>query len=292
MRILRTTGEARAWSAQRRAAGLRVGLVPTMGALHAGHLSHVAALRTHADALALSVFVNPTQFGPAEDFARYPRDLQRDAALAAAAGVDVLFAPEVADMYPGGEPAVAVDVGDLGTVWEGAQRPGHFRGVATVVTKLLALFLPAVASFGQKDAQQVAVVRRLVRELLLPVEVLCVPTVRESDGLALSSRNVYLSAEQRRAAPVLRRALAAAAAAVRAGERSAVSVEAELRRVLAEEPLGRTDYAAVVHADDLTPAATLEGRVLLLLAVRFGATRLLDNLCLRLGPEGVSEALP
>lgn len=292
MTILRTVEAARAWAADRRAAGARLGLVPTLGALHAGHLAHVAAVRRHVDHVALSVFVNPTQFGPGEDFERYPRDLDRDAALAAAAGVDVLFAPAPDDMYPGGEPSVAVDVGPLGTVLEGRLRPTHFRGVATVVGKLLAVFLPDVATFGQKDAQQVVVVRRLVREMLLPVEILCIPTLRDADGLALSSRNAYLSPEERRAASVLPRALGEAEAAVRAGECRAAAVEGVLRGVLDAEPLARTDYAVVARAEDLRPVEVVRGRVMLLLAVRFGGTRLLDNACLDVGQSGVSAALP
>ena len=284
--------EARRWGAERRRAGQRVALVPTMGALHAGHLAHVAWARRDGAAVAMSVFVNPTQFGPGEDFARYPRDLDADAGLAAEAGVDLLFAPEPREIYPDGEPSVTVDVGRLATVLEGRWRPTHFRGVATVVAKLLTGLQPDVVTFGQKDAQQVVVARRLVRDLLLPVEVLCVPTVREADGLALSSRNRYLTAPQRRAAPVLGRALAAAAALVESGERDAQAVLACAEAVLATEPLGRTDYLEAASAEDLRPLTVLQGRVLLLLAVRFGQTRLLDNACLDVGVAAAARALP
>ena len=291
MITVRGVAEARAWAASARACGARVALVPTMGALHAGHVALLRAARRHADAVAISVFVNPTQFGPGEDFARYPRDLGRDAALAAEAGADMLFAPAVEEMYPEGA-EVAVDPGPLGGILEGAVRPGHFRGVATVVAKLLSALAPHVAVFGQKDAQQVLVVRALVRGLLLPVRVLCVPTVRDGDGLALSSRNAYLDAPAREAAPVLARALGAATALLEAGERSAAAVEARLAAVLAEEPRLRPDYAVARAAPELLPRPVLEGRVLLLVAGRLGSTRLLDNACLEVGPAGCRPALP
>jgi pantoate--beta-alanine ligase len=289
--VVRTVAEARAWVAARRAAGLPVALVPTMGALHAGHLALVAACRGRTPAVAMSVFVNPTQFGPGEDYARYPRDLARDAELAAGAGVDLLFAPEVGEMYPTGQD-VSVDVGHLGTILEGRIRPGFFRGVATVVTKLLAGLGPDLAAFGQKDAQQVVVVRRLVRALLLPVEILCVGTVRDEDGLALSSRNAYLTPEERRAAPALQRALAAGVAAVRAGERRPGAVERVVGEDLAREPQMRIDYVAAVSAETLLPPARLDGRVLLLAAVRLPSVRLLDNACLELRDDRVESALP
>ncbi len=288
---LHTAAEARAWTAAQRAAGRRVGLIATMGALHQGHLAHVPVARAHAQAVVLSVFVNPTQFGPGEDLGRYPRDLERDAALAAEAGVDALFAPPVTEMYPEGQGGLFLEPGPLARLLEGAVRPDHFRGVATVVAKLLALLSPDVATFGQKDAQQLVVVRRVARGLLLPVEIACVPTVREPDGLALSSRNVYLSAAERAAAPALYRALQAACTAAAAGERQVSALEAAMRRVLGGEPLILPNYATVVAATDLTPLERLQGRVLLLVAARLGGTRLLDNLCLEIDEHGVRQSL-
>jgi pantoate--beta-alanine ligase len=291
MLVVRTVREVRAWCRAVRRTGARLGLVPTMGALHEGHAALFRFCRARVDAVAASVFVNPTQFGPGEDYHRYPRDLPHDLAVAEAAGVDLLFAPEVTELYPHG-PVAVVDPGPLGDVLEGAVRPGHFRGVATVLAKLFAAFAPDVAAFGQKDAQQVLVVRRLVRELLLPVEVACMPTVREPDGLALSSRNAYLSAEERRIAPILYRALLAGREAVAAGERSAPGVEQRVWEVLRSEPRLRVDYVAVASAEDLSPLREVRGRVLLLVAARLGTTRLIDNLCLRVLPERVVEDVP
>jgi pantoate--beta-alanine ligase len=288
---VRTVAEARAWALARRAAGTSVALVPTMGALHAGHLSLLRHARRASGAVVLSVFVNPTQFGPGEDFARYPRDPERDGALAAEAGADLFFAPSVEEMYPGGT-EVMVDVGRLGAVWEGAARPGHFRGVATVVAKLLHATMPDVAVFGQKDAQQVVVVRHLVAALLWPVRILCAPTVRAEDGLALSSRNAYLEAGERAAAPALAAAIAAGAAAVAAGERRPKAVEAVVAEALAREPRLRPDYVAAVDAARLERPPLLQGRVLLLAAARAGRTRLLDNACLEVGPDACRAALP
>ena len=291
MRRVTTADEVRLWVAERRAAGQRVGLVPTMGALHAAHLELVRACRVRTDAVILSVFVNPLQFGPGEDFERYPRDLERDAELAAGASVDLFFSPGVDELYPDG-PACTVDPGRLGSVWEGEMRPTHFRGVATVLTKLFNICTPDVAAFGQKDAQQVVVVRALARGFCWPLEVLCVPTVREADGLALSSRNVYLDAAERRAAPALRAALEAAVADVQGGERDAQVLTRRLTERLESVPGGRPDYAAIVTADTLEPLARIGGRVLFLVAVRFGATRLLDNACLEVTASGVAPALP
>ncbi|HEX2274192.1 MAG TPA: pantoate--beta-alanine ligase [Acidimicrobiales bacterium] len=260
-----------------RAVGLTVGLVPTMGALHEGHVSLIRRSAAECDVTAVSVFVNPLQFGPGEDLATYPRDLDGDLRLAAGAGADVVFAPTVAEMYP--EPTtttVAVD-GPVDLL-EGASRPGHFAGVATVVTKLFNLAGPCRAYFGEKDWQQLVVVRRLVGDLNFPVDVVGCPTVREPDGLACSSRNVRLSAEERRAATVLHRALADAAALVEAGERDPDVVRRRLAEVVATEPLARLDYAEVARAADLVPVDPLEGELRLLVAARVGATRLIDNL--------------
>jgi len=260
-----------------RARGERVGLVPTMGALHEGHLSLVRLARERALQVVATVFVNPAQFGPGEDFARYPRQPERDAELLAGAGCDALYLPAAEAVYPPGHATWIVPGGPAEGL-EGACRPGHFRGVATVVCALFGLVRPDVAVFGRKDAQQLAVVRRMVQDLHLPVEIVPAPTVREPDGLALSSRNAYLSPAERRAAPVLHRALEAARAAVERGERRGDEVRRILREVLAAEPLARVDYAEVVDAKSFQPVERLAGPVVLPLAVRVGGTRLIDNI--------------
>ena len=234
---------------------MTVGLVPTMGALHAGHRALLRRARAECDEVVMSLFVNPAQFGPGEDFDRYPRDEGRDRAIAAEEGVDRIFAPAVAEMYPDGF-STTVSVGALGTVFEGAHRPGHFDGVATVVLKLFSLLRPGAAYFGQKDAQQLAVIRRMTADLGLGVEIRAVETVREDDGLALSSRNAYLSAEERRRAPSLHRAL---------GARDQTLVE------------GDVDYLAVVDADTFEQVEPRPG-ALVIGAARFGSTRLIDNI--------------
>ncbi|MGN6577580.1 MAG: pantoate--beta-alanine ligase [Nocardioides sp.] len=264
-----------------RAAGGRVGLVPTMGALHDGHVSLMAQARAHlapGDALVVSVFVNPLQFGPGEDLDRYPRTFDADLERCAAAGVDVVFAPSVDEVYPGGEPQVTVEPGPLGTVLEGATRPGHFRGVLTVVAKLFGLVQPDLAVFGQKDYQQLVLIRRMVADLCLPVEVVGAPTVREDDGLALSSRNRYLSVEERGLALVLSRALRAA---VDAGPRGAEAALAAAHDVLDEAPGVDLDYIALTDPDLGEAPASGEARVLV--AARVGTTRLIDNLPMHLG---------
>jgi pantoate--beta-alanine ligase len=268
-----------------RSEGSLVGFVPTMGALHEGHLSLVRLGRQRAERVVASVFVNPTQFGPGEDFARYPRDPEGDARLLAGAGCDLLFLPAVETLYPPGH-ATLVEPAGAALGLEGEWRPGHFRGVATVVTQLFSLVQPDLAVFGEKDAQQLAVVRQLVRDLHLPVEVLAGPTVREPDGLAMSSRNAYLTAAERRAAPVVYRALRAGEALVAGGERRAAPVLERIRAVLAEEPLVAVEYVAAVDAASFQPVATLEGSVVLPVAVRLGATRLIDNLPLRIPTPG------
>ncbi|HEX2644495.1 MAG TPA: pantoate--beta-alanine ligase [Thermoanaerobaculia bacterium] len=267
-----------------RAAGERIGFVPTMGALHAGHLSLIRLARERAGAgrVVSSVFVNPTQFGPNEDFARYPRQLEEDARLLEGAGCDLLFQPEVTTVYPEGH-AAFVDLGGPAEGLEGACRPGHFRGVATVVCGLLNLVQPDVAVFGEKDAQQLAVVRRLVRDLHLPVEIVPGPTVREADGLAKSSRNVYLSPAERQAAGVLYRALQAARQAIEAGERRGDEIRRRMREVLESEPLARVEYAEAVDAGTFQPVEHLTGRIVLPMAVRIGGTRLIDNFHLDVG---------
>jgi pantoate--beta-alanine ligase len=256
----------------------RLGLVPTMGYLHEGHLRLVRQARAECGAVAVSIFVNPTQFGPREDLARYPRDLERDLRLLRQEQVDLVFVPSVAEIYPDSF-STYVDVRAVTEMLEGAVRPGHFQGVATVVCKLFNIAQPSRAYFGQKDAQQTVVVRKMVRDLNMPLEVVVVPTAREPDGLAMSSRNVYLSAEQRRAANVLIRALRAAGERYAAGERSAEALRRAMRDVLEGEPLASPEYISV--ADPLTLKELDEvgaAGALCSLAVRFGATRLIDNL--------------
>jgi pantoate--beta-alanine ligase len=286
MRRIETVAELRTVLDAERAAGRRVGFVPTMGYLHEGHVSLMRAARTDADVVVTSIFVNPLQFAAHEDLDDYPRDLERDASLAEGAGVDLLFVPSVAEMYPDPVPgallATTVSVAGVSEHMEGASRPTHFAGVATVVAKLFSIVGPCRAYFGEKDFQQLAVVRRMVADLSMPVEVVGCETVREDDGLAMSSRNAYLSPEQRAAAPVVHRALRAGAAAVLAGERDPGAVRAAIVGVVAEEPLAELDYAEVVSASDLTVPSTIDPSdalgLRLLAAVRFGSTRLIDNL--------------
>ncbi|MFN3596578.1 MAG: pantoate--beta-alanine ligase [Rubricoccaceae bacterium] len=293
MRLIDAPPAMQALADAARAAGRRLALVPTMGALHEGHLALVRAARSAVGPgghVTVSVFVNPTQFGPGEDFDAYPRTLEADlAALRALGGVDVVFAPSAATMYPLGlPPLTSVHVARLGETLCGAHRPGHFDGVALVVAKLFLACRPHVAVFGQKDAQQLAIVRRMAAELGFGVEVVAHPVVREADGLALSSRNRYLSPEERAQAPVLYRALCAAEAALASGERRTAALRARMREVLAAAPLARVQYAEVVCADTLQPAGTLApGAYLAALAVFFGPTRLIDNLPLHVpGPAG------
>lgn len=254
-----------------RVAGRSIGLVPTMGALHAGHVSLVEAARRENDVVIVSVFVNPIQFGPGEDFSRYPRDFDRDEKMLEAEEVDAVYRPSTAAMYPPGA-STRVNAGEVAEPLEGAARPGHFEGVATVVTKLFAAVEPDRAYFGQKDAQQVAVVRRLVRDLDLGVDIRVGPIVREPDGLALSSRNVYLSPAERTAAGALSAGLRAAAAAYRSGERDQDRLEAVMRERLHAEPLVHVEYAELVD-----PATFRKPGTLAVVAARIGKTRLIDN---------------
>jgi pantoate--beta-alanine ligase len=248
-----------------------------MGALHAGHRALIRAARLSCDAVVVSLFVNPAQFGPKEDFSRYPRKLRADTLLCAKEGVDVLFAPPVGEIYPDGF-QTTVSIPKLARRWEGDQRPGHFQGVATVVTKLLTLVRPTAAFFGQKDFQQAALITRLVEDLNLGARVIVYPTVREADGLALSSRNVFLTPGQRRAAPVLFQALKAGRAAIRTGGRSGAQIQQAMRKVLSAEPLASLDYLAVCDPDTLEPLARIHDRAVLLGAIRIGRIRLIDNL--------------
>ena len=256
---------------------LTVGFVPTMGFLHQGHLSLAHRAREECDVTVMSIFVNPLQFGPSEDLAVYPRDLERDTRLADEAGMDLLFTPEQDEMYPQGRPIITVDPGPLGERLEGASRPGHFRGVCTVVAKLFDLVSACRAYFGEKDAQQLAVIRRMTADLDMPVEVIGCPTVREPDGLAMSSRNIYLSPEERRAALSLSGALLEAAAMVRAGERDAHELRARMRARIEAEPLADLDYAAVVDDRSFEDVDRVAGPVRALVAARFGRARLIDN---------------
>lgn len=276
--ILLTRGVAlRARTDEARSRGAQVGFVPTMGYFHAGHRSLMRRARAENDLVVVSLFVNPLQFAPSEDLGSYPRDPEGDAAVAEAEGVDVLFVPSVEEMYP--RPTrTTVHVEGVTAGLCGRSRPTHFDGVATVVTKLFSMVGPCRAYFGRKDAQQLAMIRRMVEDLNLPVVVVGCPLVREPDGLAMSSRNSYLEPEDRKAAVVLSRALHAAADAVRDGIRSADAVRDLVTRTIATEPRVRLDYVEVVDADDLTPVARLEGEVLVAVAAFVGRARLIDNM--------------
>ncbi len=256
-----------------------LGLVPTMGFLHEGHLSLVRRARAECGAVAVSIFVNPTQFGPDEDLARYPRDLVRDLALLEGEGVDVAFTPEPAEIYPKGF-ASRIEVEGITAPLEGAARPGHFAGVATVVAKLFNIVQPTCAYFGQKDAQQAVVVRRMAADLDIPVRVVVADTVRKADGLALSSRNVYLTPAERAAAPLLYRGLCRAQALFAAGERDGGVLRASVREVIAIEPRFEIDYVSVADPDTLQELERVDGSALVSLAARLGRTRLIDNIML------------
>ncbi len=276
MQIITNPDEMRDQCRALRASGQRLGFVPTMGALHEGHLSLLHAAARECDVVAASLFVNPLQFGPSEDLARYPRDFEGDRAKFEAAGVKLLFAPGVEQMYAG--PSLTfVTVESMSDRLCGRSRPGHFRGVTTVVSKLFHIVEPDVAYFGQKDAAQAAIIRRMVRELNFPVAIVVCPIVRASDGVALSSRNAYLNPEQRQAAQVLHRALARAEQAVSQGERRAQALVAEARAEFAREPHARLDYLEIVDPDTLEPVDDVSGGALLAVAAFLGTTRLIDN---------------
>ncbi len=276
MMILRTKKEMQSQTSAWRRERLRIGFAPTMGALHAGHFSLTSLAREHADRVVVSIFVNPTQFGPNEDFTRYPRNESQDLDQCAQAGVDAVFLPSVAEMYPP-DATVFVDEQRLSVGLCGADRPGHFRGVLTVVAKLLHIVQPDVAVFGRKDAQQLALIERMVRDLDIPVHVLPAPIVREADGLAMSSRNVYLSAEERSRALCLRKALDLAESVFRGGHMDAPALRRELLDFLGGTPGIEIDYVALVDATTLEPVVTLRSSTLVALAVRIGFTRLIDN---------------
>jgi pantoate--beta-alanine ligase len=275
--IIHTVEWMKQVSRQARAEGRLTGFVPTMGALHAGHLSLIEAARRDASPVIASIFVNPKQFGPSEDYKKYPRDLEGDRRKLEEAGVDFLFVPPVEEIYPAGF-RTSVIVEGLGDRLEGKIRPGHFRGVATVVLKLLEIVAPRFAYFGRKDAQQARIIRQMAADLALDSEIVVCPIAREPDGLALSSRNQYLSTAERKAAAVLYRSLSRARSAIEEGERDSVRIVTAIRQELAREPLGAPDYVEIVDADSFEPIMRLTRTCLVLLAVRFGATRLIDNM--------------
>ncbi len=276
--------DLKGWVRSRRREGRRIGLVPTMGFLHEGHLALVDEAKRRADVVLMTIFVNPLQFGPTEDLSRYPRDLARDRRLASSRGVDAIFVPSEAVMYPPGS-EIRVIPGRSADRWEGAARPGHFAGVLTVVAKLFHLVEPDVACFGRKDVQQAVLIRQMVRDLDWPLELAVVPTVREADGLALSSRNAYLDPEQRKRAVALSGALQEAHVAWRGGERSAKAIEERARRYLDAYPDIQVEYLAVAEPEALEPVQEVQATTVVAVAARVGLTRLIDNIVLG---EGVA----
>jgi len=275
--VIKGISRMREFVREQQMAGKRIGLIPTMGYLHAGHLSLVREALSTCQVAVMSIFVNPLQFGAGEDLDAYPRDLTRDCELAEKAGVAAIFAPAVAEMYPGGGYFSYVDVENITEGLCGGARPGHFRGVTTVVTKLFNIVQPEVAVFGQKDAQQAAVIQRMVRDLNMPLQIVVAPIVREADGLALSSRNVYLNPDEREAALVLSRSLKMVQEMVANGERNAGVLRKTIENQINKEPLARIDYIEIVGSEDLKPVEILKGQVLIALAVYIGKTRLIDN---------------
>jgi len=280
MEIVRRVHSMREITRQARARGHRVGFVPTMGSLHDGHMSLVRRVKEMSGLVVVSIFVNPTQFGRGEDYETYPRNLTGDTDRCVAEGVDVVFVPEAEEMYAA-DACTWVEIEGLSARLEGASRPGHFRGVATVVLKLLNIVKPHVVAFGQKDAQQAVILERMARDLLFDTEILVLPIVRDDDGVALSSRNVRLSPAERRAAQAIPRALKAAEAAIEQGERDAATVVKAVRELLEAEPILRVDYVELVDTARLQPVALLGGEVLLAVAVYSGKTRLIDNVIVR-----------
>jgi pantoate--beta-alanine ligase len=269
-----------AWSRRMRREGVTIALVPTMGALHEGHQALIRAARLRCDALVVSIFVNPTQFAPTEDLAAYPRQISEDRALCRREGVDVCFEPSGSAMYPKGF-QTGVTVPSIARRWEGESRPHHFSGVATVVTKLFAMVRPDLALFGQKDYQQSAVVRQVVKDLNFNLRVVVRPTVRERDGLAMSSRNVFLSTEERRIAPIFYQALLAGRRSIEAGLRDPDSIQTVMRKVLGGEPAIRIDYLAICGADQLEPLNRIDRQAVILGAIRLGSVRLIDNVLVK-----------
>ncbi|NLU50914.1 MAG: pantoate--beta-alanine ligase [Syntrophomonadaceae bacterium] len=280
MEIFKKISDMQAWSRDQRKAGKRIGLVPTMGYLHEGHLSLVRKAKADCDAVIVSIFVNPLQFGVGEDYEEYPRDLTRDCGLLEKEGVEAVFAPSVREMYPAGYSTTVEVSGDITARLCGASRPGHFRGVTTVVSKLFNICLPDIAYFGQKDAQQAMVLEKMVRELNFPLKIVRCPIVREADGLALSSRNVYLNEEERKSALVLSRSLALAREMIEKGETGVASVRGAMIEFIQSTPHTDIDYVEILNGEDLSDLAEIKGKVLIALAVRVGRTRLIDNLLL------------
>jgi pantoate--beta-alanine ligase len=279
MKLVTAVNDARAAVRAAKREGKRVGLVPTMGALHSGHISLVRAAKARCDFVAASIFVNPTQFGPKEDYSKYPRTLEADREKLAAEGVELVFAPAVEEMYPPGA-ATFVNVDEISERLDGRSRPGHFRGVATVVAKLFHILEPDVAFFGQKDAAQVAIIRRMVRDLMFAVEIVVAPIVREADGLALSSRNVYLSPEERRQALVLSRALREIESRYRSGEHDSAKLITAVRKLFASEPSVRVEYIEIADPETLEQVPIAKRGVLVAVAAFVGTTRLIDNVVL------------
>ena len=290
MKIIRTIPSMTAWSERRRREGVTIGFVPTMGALHDGHRSLIRAARLQCDALVVSIFVNPTQFSPTEDLAKYPRPIAKDRSLCRAEGVDVCFEPTAQAMYPEGFQTI-VTVPAIAKLWEGASRPHHFGGVAVVVTKLFGMVRPHVALFGQKDYQQAAAVKQLAKDLNLGVAIQVRPTVRERDGLAMSSRNVYLSADERWIAPLLSQALQVGRQMIVGGMRDVAAIEQAMRQTLKREPTIQVEYLAVCDQDSLEPLPVVATHAVLLGAVRIGSIRLIDNLLVKV-PGGKRRARP
>ncbi len=277
MREIKDLPEMRIYSQKARAHGKRVGFVPTMGALHEGHLSLMAAAKQKADAAVVSIFVNPIQFGPSEDYARYPRNLRKDKKLLKDMGVDILFLPETSDVFPAGFKTF-VEVEALSKKLCGRTRPAHFRGVATVVAKLLNIVNPDFAFFGEKDFQQQVIIKQMVKDLDLPVEIVSLPTVREFDGLAMSSRNAYLTPRERKSATILYKALCLAKEEVARGEKDHKKILFRMRSLIASEPGVRLDYAAAVDPETLEEVKKISGKVLFALAAYLGKARLIDNM--------------
>ncbi|ASS75267.1 pantoate--beta-alanine ligase [Tumebacillus algifaecis] len=284
MIIVHTIQEIRKYVREQRAKGHTIGFVPTMGYLHDGHLSLLRAAKAQCETVVMSIFVNPLQFGPNEDFERYPRDLERDAKMAEQAGCHIIFAPDVNEMYPRSKGSVLtrVEVDEVTVQLCGASRPGHFRGVATVVSKLFNIVQPDQAFFGMKDAQQVAVLQTMVDDLNIPVEIVPCPILREVDGLAMSSRNVFLSADERQQALVLHASLQMAERMVADGVRDVVQLKQAIREQIQTAPLADIDYVEILNFRDLSPIMTIDQPALLALAVRFGQTRLIDNIVLKI----------
>ncbi len=288
MRIAHTIVQARKEIAKAREAHKTIGFVPTMGYLHEGHLSLIGIAKKYSDYIVVSIFVNPTQFGPHEDFSTYPRDFERDSKLCESRGTDLIFAPSVEEMYPQAS-AIRLEIAELADHLCGARRPGHFNGVMLVVAKLFNIIQPDVAVFGQKDAQQLFIIRRLVEDLNFPVKIITAPTVREKDGLAMSSRNMYLSPKEREQSTVLYRALQQAKKLVQTGERKAQKIRTEIEKLICSVSEAKIDYIEIVDTQHLQPLESLEGQVLIALAVYFGKARLIDNIILELTDGQVRE---